>query len=232
MTFLGAINRILRITTIMQWDDDDITAFSSTQHAATISLARQAVQHVTNDLISDAFLFPEDAQDNITTVASTRTYSLASDFVRFQGTDPQFQHLTGIAGTDADGQFLMEYPGGENKLKKEIPAYTSQTGTPQWYYFTGDQEIGIYPVPGTVEVYRYDYQKDVMPENEADTLPVQSEQMAYAYVDMSARVFSLLFTRQPVDLIEQDVIYKRAKGALFALNRKADPINKYGFSYR
>ena len=216
----------------MQWDDDDITSFSSTQHAATISLARQAVQHVVNDLISDSFLFPEDAQGHISASASTRTYNLASDFVRFQGTDPFFQHLTGVIGTAADGQFLIEYPGGENRLKKDIPAYTTQTGTPVWYYFTADQQVGLYPIPDSSSVYRYDYEKDVMPESESDRLPVHSKQMSYSFVDMAARLFGLLFTRQPIDLIEQDVIYKRAKAALFALNRKADPINKYGFRYR
>jgi hypothetical protein len=193
------------------------------------------VQHVTNELISDRFLFPEEAQSEITMVTGTRTYALASDFVRFKDKAPWFHRLTAASGTDADSQFLSEYPGGDAALKKQVPAYTSQSGTPQWFYFTDDQQVGIYPVPGSGDngkLYRYDYQKDVMPENESDSLPVQSDAMGYAFVDMAARVFTFLFTTQPVDGLYQDSIYKASKGALMALNTKSPPSGKYGYSYR
>jgi len=228
MTFLSAVNRLLRITTLMQWDDDDITSFSQTQHGASITLARQAIQHVTNDLVGDNFLFPEEMRDTITTAANTQKYALASDFVRFKDKAPWFQQTdSGIPNS----QFLSEYPQGEAALKKQVPKYETDTGTPQWYYFTDDQEVGVYPVPDSVLIYRYDYQKDVMPENESDSLPVQSEQMAYAYVDMSVRVFTFLFSQQPITDFSQDVVYNRAKAALMALNVKEPPLNKYGFRY-
>ena len=213
---------------MMQWDDDDITSFSQTQFGATISLSRQAIQHVTNDLIADRFLFPEDAQSTITTVANTQKYAIATDFVRFKDKKPWFfQTDSGIPNS----QFLSEYSGGEAALKKQVPKYATQTGTPQWYYFTDDQEVGIYPVPGAVLVYQYEYQKDVMPENESDSLPVESNQMGYAYVDMAARIFTFLFTSQPIEGIQTDVVYLRAKAALMALNVKAPPSNRYGFRY-
>ena len=219
---------MLRLATLLQWDDDDITSFSQTQHGATISLARQALQHVTNDLIADRFLFPEKADSTITTVASTQKYALASDFVRFEDKNPWFfQTDSGVPNS----QFLSEYPGDESALKKQVPEYATQTGTPQWYYFTDDQEVGIYPVPDSVLVYRYDYQKDVMPEVETDSLPVQSEQMAYAYVDMATRIFSFLFTQQPIEGFDKDIIYLRAKAALMSLQVKDPSGNRYGFSY-
>ena len=228
MTFLQAVNRLMRLATVMQWDDDDITSFSQTQHGGTITLARQAIQHVTNDLIADRFLFPEKAESTITTVANTQKYALATDFVRFEDKHPWFfQTDSGVPNS----QFLSEYPGEEAALKKQVPKYETDTGTPQWYYFTDDQEVGIYPIPDSVLVYRYDYQKDVMPESESDSLPVQSEQMAYAYVDMATRIFSFLFTQQPIDGIYDDVIYLRAKSALMALNVKEPPANRYGFRY-
>lgn len=235
MTFLEAINRILRVTTVMQWDDDNITSFTQNQHAATISLARQAVQHVVNDLTTDRFLFPEDAQDHLTMVTGTRTYSLASDFVRLQGKEPWFHRLEGAIGTQADGRFLAKYPGGEDALKKEVPQYTHQQGTPQWYYFTDDQEIGIYPIPESADngaVYRYDYQKDTMPESESDSLPVYNDAQGYAFVDAAARVFTFLWTTQPVDGLKDDSIYKGAKGMVMALARKRASNNRYGYSYR
>lgn len=231
MTFLGAINRLLRITTIIQHDDDDITSFAQTQHSATISLARQAIQHVTNDLIADHFLFPEAAQSHITTVSGTRLYSLAADFVRFEDKAPWFHKLEGAIGTVATGNFLSRYPGDEEALKKQVVKYTEDLGTAQWYYFTDDQQVGLYPIPDAADVWRYDYQKDVMPENESDSLPVQSEQMAYAYVDMAARIFSFLFSQQPIEGFDKDVIYLRAKSALLALQRKHVPIDRYGYRY-
>ena len=219
----------------MQWDDDDITSFSQTQHSGTIALARTAIQHVVNELISDKFLWPEDKTGELTFSTATRTYTLASDFVRLDGKNPWLFELEGVSGSDATSQFISEYTGGRNRLQKDVPAYTSQTGTPQWWYFTGDQEIGIYPVPDSSKnstIYRYDYQKDVMPENESDSLPVQSDQMGYAFTDMAARVFTFLFTTQPIPQdLGQDIIYKTAKGALMALQRKNDPIGRYGFRY-
>jgi len=230
MTFLEAVNRMLRLATLMQWDDDDITSFSSTQHAANISLCRQAVQHVLNDLVADEFLWDEDATGNITTVASTRTYSLAADFVQLDGEKPWFYLLEGGAGTDAEN-FIYEYPGGEDALRKQVFQYLSQTGTPAWYYFTDDQEIGLYPIPDAAKTYRYHYQKNVMVTSESDTLPFDSDQKGYAFVDMATRVFTFLFTRQPLEGIENDVIYKRAKGALLRLNSKKNPIRRYGYRY-
>lgn len=214
----------------MQWDDSDITTFSNTQHAGNISLCRQAIQHTLNDLVADEFLFDEEADDNITTVASTRTYSLATDFVQLEGSKPWFFRLTGVAGTDAENM-VTEYPGGEEALKKQVFQYTSQTGTPQWYYFTDDQEIGFYPIPDSAEVYRYTYQKNVMVESESDSLPFDSDQKGYAFCDMAARVFGFLFTRAPIEGLNNDVIYNRAKGALLSLNKKKDPIKRYGYRY-
>ena len=213
----------------MQWDDDNITSFSQTQHSGTIALARTAIQHVTNELISDKFLFPEDKRATITTVSGTQRYTLETDFVRLRDKNPWFyQTDSGVPNS----QFLSEYTGGEAALKKQVPEYETQTGTPQWYYWTADIQIGIYPVPDAALIYRYDYQKDVMPENESDSLPVQTAQMSYSYIDMAARVFTFLFTTQsvPIDLGE-DVIYKTAKSALMALQRKNDPIGRYGHRY-
>jgi len=231
MTFLEAVNRMLRLSTLMQWDDDDITTFSNTQHAGNISLCRQAIQHVLNELVGDQFLWDEETDGNITTVASTRTYSLATDFVKFTGCDPWMFRLVGAAGTDAES-FIYEYPGGEDNLKKDVLAYTSQTGTPQWFYFTDDQEVGLYPIPDAAKVYRYTYEKNVMVTSENDSLPFDSDQKAYAFVDMATRLFSFLFTKQPLEGLERDVIYMKAKGALMALLRKKDPVPRYGYRYQ
>ena len=70
-----------------------------------------------------------------------------------------------------------------------------------------------------------------MPESESDALPLQSDQMGYAFCDMAARIFTFLWTTQPVDGIKNDAIYNGAKSALMALNNKKDHINSYGYHY-
>jgi len=231
VTFIEAVNRMLRLATLMQWDDDDIVSFSNTQHAGNISLCRQAVQHVLNELVGDQFLWPEDAIGHITSVAGTRSYSLASDFVQFQDERPWIFRLEGASGTDATQQ-VLEYSGGENALMKAVFQYTTQQGTPIWYYFTDDQEISFYPVPDAADTYRYHYEKNVMVTSESDTLPFDSDQKAFAFVDMATRLFTFLFTRQPLEGLGQDIIYKGAKKALLSLLKKSDPVRQYGYRYR
>ncbi len=227
MNFLSGVNRILRATAVMGGDDSDIVSFSSNQHTATIQIARQAIQHVTNELIADRFLWPEDKQGIFTVAKGVREIALAPDFVRFRGTRPW---LFEIENGDAQGRYLIEYPGGELQLQKDVFKYTSDEGTPQWYYFTADQMIGIYPIPDKSGIlYRYEYQKDVMPETEPDSLPVQSEQMAYSYIDMAARIFTFMFSNQAIDV--KDVVYNQAKAALMALQVKKAPIGRYGHRY-
>ena len=84
MNFLGAVNRVLRHEGVISGDDDNLVTFSDTQHAATSQLAQIAIQDELTELIS-AELLPQHAptQTTVPTATSTRTYSLASDFVRF-----------------------------------------------------------------------------------------------------------------------------------------------------
>ena len=223
---------MLRLATLMQWDDDDIVSFSNTQHAGNISLCRQAVQHVLNELVADYFFWDEDASGTFFTVATNRVHTLGSDFVKFRGTPCLFE-LEGVALSDATGTCIYEYPGGEDQIMRDIPDYTSRTGTPQWFYFTDDTTIGLYPIPDTSYVYyRFEYEKNVMVENESDTLPFDSNQKCFAFVDMATRLFTFLFTRQPLEGLGQDIIYKGAKKALLSLLKKSDPVRQYGYRYR
>ena len=84
MNFLEAVNRVLRLEAVLQGDDDDLTSFTQTQHAATSSLAQLAIQSQLADLVSDGFIDYEDAEGTFTSTNLTRTYSLASDFQRMQ----------------------------------------------------------------------------------------------------------------------------------------------------
>jgi hypothetical protein len=110
-TFIQAVNRLLRINTIIQGDDDDITTFSDSQHAADISLAQIAIQSELTELISDRLIGYEKDSDSITLLTGTRTYALDSGFIRFYGKNPSFYDST-------DNVRYYEYKGGEGRFTR------------------------------------------------------------------------------------------------------------------
>src|SRR5687768_9430744 len=86
-SFLDAVNRVLAANGILRGDTDEVTGFSDLQHGATVRLARIAIQDELNELMSDTLLPSErDTTGSITTEAGTRSYSLANNFIRFDGT--------------------------------------------------------------------------------------------------------------------------------------------------
>ncbi len=86
MNALGAVNRILRANGILRGDTDAITTFSDLQHGATVQLALLSVQDELIDLVADTLIpYEKKTTGTVSAVASTRTYSLAADFIRFYG---------------------------------------------------------------------------------------------------------------------------------------------------
>ncbi|NIP26617.1 MAG: hypothetical protein GWO08_11015, partial [Gammaproteobacteria bacterium] len=68
MTFLDALNEILREAGIIAGDDDNLTSFSQTQHENSINLGKRAVVRELNDLLSDSALPYEGGEAYITLV--------------------------------------------------------------------------------------------------------------------------------------------------------------------
>ena len=185
MNFLGAVTRVMRLGGIIRGDTDIPTTFSDLQHGATIGLAQVAVQDELNELTSDSLLaYEKNATGAITTVASTRSYALPSDFVRFYGT-PML-----LNGTTE----LFEYPGGEDKLKLVFPGYKTDAGTPSWWYFdlTTTKKIAFFPVSTEAKTYTFDYEKDVSVTSATDTMPFHNEMEAQAFCRLAARRFKYL----------------------------------------
>jgi hypothetical protein len=233
MTFLEAVNLILRTNTFIAGDDDDITSFSDTQHRATMNLAQIAIKSTLNELVSDRLLPYEELDGHITTASNTRTYSMPDDFVRFVGENPILLKLSGVAGSDAESVFITEYPGGEEAIRRQILNYREQTGTPQWFYMVNgtSKKLGFYPVPEEVATYRFPYQKDVSVSIESDDLPFHTTQEATAFVDMAARYMKFLIEKLPVAQLYQDPVFVTSKSALMSLIKPIRPKGAYGFRY-
>ena len=240
-TFLDTVNRVMRINTVIGADDDDLTSFDDTQHVATLQIAKIAIQSTLTELTSDRIIPYEEADGTITTVGSdtlssaTRVYDLPADFIRFKGEKPFLLKLD--ASSNSENTVVNEYPGGEEKLRRSILDYREQLGEPRWFYLINSttKKIGLYHVPNADNngtVYRFPYEKSVYVTLAADTMPFTTQQEADAFADMAARRFQFMFTKQPIEGLEFDTVYKRGKANLTQLLRKTNPSSNYGYSYR
>lgn len=234
MTFLEAVNRILRIEGIIQGDDDDQTSFSQTQHAASMSLAQIAVQSQIADLVAGDILPYERTSATLTTTAGTRTYSLASDFQTLE--ELFFEELD---GTEASGTRVVHYKGGEEQLRADFSRYQEDRGNPIYFYFTGgtSKTIGLSPVPESSKSYRYYYQRDVNVSNASDELPFVTVTECQTFVRMCARMFKYLRATPQVREglfpagVERDPVILEARSTLSALLNPLPDKKHYGKRY-
>ena len=228
MDFVGAVNRLLRLNAVIKGDDDVITTFSDTQHAAAISLAQIAIQDELADLASHRLIPYEKTSSTIALVSGTRTYALAADFVRFYGEQPFFYDST-------DNLHIYEFKGGEDNLRHLINDYATQSGYPNyWYWYnTTTKQVGFYQVPNSTVNGRslsYDYEKSVTVTNTTDTLPFHTNEEAYAFCQWAAQRFKYLFTTNPGS-IDEDPTYLSAQVRLTNLMNYKNPSQHYGFRY-
>ncbi len=229
MDFITGVNRLMRINHIIRGDDDDITTFAETQHAAHISLAQIAIQDELADLISDRLIPYEKTNTTLSLVTSTRTYALASDFIRFYGTAPSLYDST-------DNVRIYEYPGGEDRLKDNDYQYKTSEGAPTYWYWdnTTTKQVAFYNVPQSSYNGRsisYDYEKSVSVTNSTDVLPFHNDEEAFSFISMAARRFAFMVAEKELGILSQDMTYSSATSRLYSLLRFSDPSHQYGRAY-
>ena len=238
MTFLEAVNRVLRQEAILMGDDDDLTSFTNTQHAATSTLAQIAIQSELATLVSDGYIPFEEKTATVTLVTSTRTYSLASDFQTFQ---ENFMERVDSGGV-AVGERIFLYPGNESQLRKEFYLYRSNEDTPIHFYTTGGtaKTVGFSPVPNSDVngyLYRYYYEGDVNVSLTTDTVPFVSTTEAQVFVRMAARHFKYLRSTPQIreglfpQGIDSDPVILQSRATLMGLLNPISPARHYGKRY-
>ena len=231
-TFLESVNEVMVQEGIISGDDDEITSFSSTQHVASIRLAKLAIQQELAGLVSDE-LIPYEQTDACLTV-SARTAGLASDFQRFQSTHPWLVELNGCAG--AVITHITEYPGGERQLRKNDIRYRETPGKPYHWYWAGGtaKTLGFYPVPNSTYYYRYYYEKVVSVSSESDTVPFVNAAEVLLFNSACARRFKFLSTTPTLRPqlfpfgLERDPVILGARNSLMQLLRYKPPATSYG----
>jgi hypothetical protein len=227
MNALGAVNRVLRANGILRGDTDAITTFSDLQHGATLQMALLAVQDELVDLVSDKLLpYEKKTSGTVSSVASTRAYSLAADFIRFYGVARLY--------CTADNVEIYEYPGGQDALKSSDSSYLTKTGNPFWWYFeeTTSKKIGLYPTPDSDKNYTYDYEGDVSVTSSTDTLPFHNEIEAQAFCRIASRRFKMLFEGMDPAMVANDPERLQAKAVLANLIVGKNPPTSYAPTYR
>lgn len=227
MTLIQAITRVMRANGIIRGDTDAPTTLSDLQHGATINLSVLAIQDELNELTAETLIaYERSASGTITASASVRSYSLASDFVRFFGLASIFDSTT--------KNRLYEYPGGEQALQHTFLDYkTAETEPVAWYFdLTTTKKIALWPVPSQNKTYTYDYEKDVSVTNAGDTLPFHNEIEAQAFCRLASRRFKFLFEGMDPALLAVDPEHLKAKAALTQMMVGVNPAKRYGPVYR
>ena len=223
MNFLAGVNRVLQSTGWLRGDTDPVTSFTDLQHGSTVSNAQIAIQDELNELISDTLLpYEKTTTGSITTTASTpsslnRSYSLPSDFIRFYGTAMLYESTSNLE--------LFEYPGGEDKLRRDIFNYRSNIGNPYcWYFELGQtKKISFFNVPQEAKTYTFDYEASVAVVNTTDTLPFITEAEAQAFIRLASRRFQLITNGEDIGKLPSDPERMAAKATLAALIAGKNP---------
>jgi len=228
-TFIDGVNRLLRSNNVISGDDDNITSFSETQHASDIQLAQISIQDELAEIVSERLIPYEKTSGSVNLVTSTRTYSLAADFVRFFG-------LASFYDT-TDNQRIYEWPGGEEKLQHQDYKYKTTEGAPNYWYWENSttKQVAFYNVPNSTYNNRslsYDYEKSVMVVNSTDTLPFHNNEEYYSFISMAARRFFIMLSQQPLAQLSADATYNNAKARLYAFLRHDNASDFYGYGYR
>ena len=235
-TFLDAVNRILRLNAVIRGDTDPITTFSDTAHNASLNLAVVAVQDELTKLIADKLIPKErSTSGSVTLTTNTRTYDLASDFIRFYGL-PHFYNA-------AANRQIYEYSGGLPQLQTDIYNFQTQYGDPNWFYFeptnSTSKKVGFFQVPSSAQngiVWTYDYEASVMVSAASDNLPFHTTEENYAFIGMCSRRFKYLWadTKNELDIqgvLDKDTSYKSYFTTLMKLIRGKDAVRSYGSRY-
>jgi hypothetical protein len=236
MTLLECVNRILRLNAIIRGDTDTISTFSDLAHNASLNLAIIAVQSELTRLVAKR-LIPKERKTSgsITLATNTRTYDLATDFIRFYGT-PNFYNST-------HNRQIYEYQGGLEKLQIEIYNYATQYGSPNWWYWepvsSTNKKAGFFLVPSSTEdaeVWTYDYEASVMVSLASDDLPFHNDEESYTFTEMAGRRFKFMFedVNNKTDIqavLDADRSHLTAMATLYSLLKGQNASGSYGVSY-
>lgn len=156
ITLLTVVQRVCRNVGL----DPTITTFSNDDETNDVvqDVAESYEELITQLPTETVYLHAASA---ITTVASTRSYALASDAASFDLYRWSFNNSTDNyhALTPATTEFILDLDA----------QYQTRTGKPQYVYSEGSDAVCFYPVPDGVYTIAYQYGKSVITRLSATT---------------------------------------------------------------
>ena len=229
MTFIDAVNRILRVNGLIRGDTDTLTAFTDQSHNSSSSIAQIAVQNEISELTGRNLLPAQFTSDSITLLTGTRTYSFPADYIKIAGEPPFFLDTT-------QNVEIYEYPGGWNQLRTDIYDYRTQSGNPIYFYFepSSAAKVSFFQVPDSSVNGRsltYDYWASENVSASTDNIPLSTTDQQYAFCDMAGRRFKFLFEGKVDVPVDSDPVYREARSRLLALLGRKQTQTRYGKTY-
>lgn len=185
-SLLNTVNEILKRAKLIQGDAAALSSLTDSPRQVWINIAIMVI----NEGISDLYdrvgepIPNELAENTITLVTSTRTYSLASDLV--------ILHWPLIDKTNSHK--IFPYEGGYLKLLNDQVDPSQYTGLPHWgVILPTDGTLYLDRIPTASEngnIYTYQYEKDLELSLAADTVPFDDvvwRQMVPAWMELWRR---------------------------------------------
>lgn len=237
MTFLEAVNQLLRRASIIGGSDDDLTAFGSNQFSGSEELAKLAIQDELRHAAVALQIPFERTFDSVTLATGTREYSLANDFVNFQDQEPWFYKLD--SNNLPTETVILPYKGGEAQLRKDYPRYRIETGNPINWYLSGtaNNKVSFFMIPDSTnsgDKYGYFYEASLSVSAYDDDLPFTLAEACNAFVEAATRRFFYMPNAaipQGAQLAQGgpdfDPVVKAARADLRRLIKATKPENRY-----
>ena len=138
ITFLDAVNRVLKRTSVIQGDSGDLSSFVESSKQVDIDVCIQVWNEITQQAYSLEAFSAGIGEGSITLVTATtsatdciapREYALATDFEAFTGSNENVRILRNQDETN----ILHEYPGGFEQMKADQALATITTSRPLRY---------------------------------------------------------------------------------------------------
>jgi hypothetical protein len=168
-TLLQVLNKVLRRESILQGDAGELTALTSTAFQTDIDCALGAINDVVDELYGDSGRPQQRNSSTLTLVAGTREYDLASDC----------ESVIPPLVNQSSGYFLLEYPGGYDRMKSDQLQPANYTGRPLYFCINpvnGKARMDRTPTAAEAgEAYAYDYLKRTNLSTATDTFPFSDE---------------------------------------------------------
>lgn len=211
VTFLTAVNDVLKQARVIQGSSGELTSFTDSSRQAFIDVMIRSWNDVLHELSRAGILEGEVNTSTFTLVTDTREYSLATDFVRMVGNPVE----------PTNNSILKPYPGGWLKMREDQPDPDDFDGRPNYWAINEDTgNIRVDTNPTSQEnglVYTYAYEAAINLTATGNTFPFD-DQVVRSLYDAVVQTYEFKMKKQFNAPIFQAAM---ARAAHFARRQKA-----------